>query len=128
MQKTSRFVKAFAGVAALGLGCLAVVYAAEIVAFFGSHSLWVLGGLAVWIAVSLGVGLLIGAAVRNRDSQQPAPAPAAAQTTATDAASEQPVATTPPAAIPHIPSPTVAHESEQGVPLKGPTRSELSTR
>ncbi|MCW2633627.1 MAG: hypothetical protein JWR88_2589 [Pseudonocardia sp.] len=59
----------------LALGCFAIVSSAEIVAFFATHAMWIMAGLAVLTALVV-VGLALGPLLRKPGRQQHA-APAA---------------------------------------------------
>ncbi len=122
MRRVGRaLLKALTGGAVLGLGCLAVVYSAEIVAFFGDNALWVLGGLAVWTVASVVVGLFIGAMLRQTAEVLPPQVGVGVPVKpATGAGPEAPTV--------DIPVPTSPHDSEQGVPLTGPARRRLTAQ
>ncbi len=117
MRKSGRVVsRALAVMAALGLAYLVVAYAAGITDFFGRSWLWVLLGLAMWAAASVVLGLVIGAAIRNRDLQAPSPVDSsAAQVPSAGAGAHH-------AAERSIPSPTLPGDGETGAPLSRPAR------
>lgn len=114
MQKVGRGVgKASVGVAVLALAALTVVYAAEIVAFLGRNAWWIVGGLVLWTAVSVVLGVTIGRMLRRSDLREPGLDPALPAKAAD---------------VVEIPSPSSPHDSEQGGPLRAPTRRWLTRR
>jgi len=125
MQKMGLGVlKVLAGATALALGCLAIVYSVEIVAFFGDNAMWIIAGLGVWIGVSIVLGLAVGTMLRKPDVRPSAAPPAAPDVPSAPAAPAVPAVPSRAAAgFLDIPFPTSPHDSEQGVALNAPTRT-----
>lgn len=118
MQKTGLGVlKVLAGATALALGCLAVVYSVEIVAFFGDNAMWILAGLGLWTGLSVVLGLAVGPMLRKADGRPPTAELAAPASTSA-----------PSTGFVDIPFPTSPHDSEQGIAINAPTRSRLPAR
>lgn len=119
-KKSVGVLRVLAGAATLALACLAVIYSVEILAFLGDNWMWIIAVLLLWTALSVVLGLVLGPMFRKAGLREPAAAPVA------PTAPAAPAAPSSAAGLIDIPSPASPHDSEQGVPLSGPTRRRLT--